>query len=198
MNRGKSKILPIVLLAIIAVVTIIIMVSIGRSLLNRGTQEKVVDDSSSRALLATEADRSVRMSVRGPIVANENFRSYEIEVSPIGRRLTTHKGYLGEIIEDNRLENNNEAYTEFVNALNRAEFTKLAEVSEEIKETEGLCATGRLYTFEILQAQSVVKKTWASSCRDIPGSFRGDAVLVRDLFQDQIPDGKKLLRDLDI
>src|SRR5690606_11253357 len=104
------------------------------------------------------------------------------------------------ILDANRLTNSTAAYTEFVNALSLAGFTEEAERSdeEEPASMEGMCATGRLYTFELLQAQSVVRELWTTNCRQIPGTFRGDAVLIRDLFLDQIPNSKELLRDVDI
>lgn len=190
--------MPVVLLAIVIVVAIIAVVGIGRAILNRDDRTQVVDDSVTRALLNTEVDRSVRMTVRGPITADEDFRSYQIEVSPIGRRMTIYQGYQGQVIENNQLGNSSKAYAEFVHALALANFTKEAQLSEELDDIRGVCAAGRLYTFELLRAQTVVKQTWTSNCRDIPGSFRGEAVAVRDLFQGQIPNSQDLLRDLDI
>src|SRR5690606_13468861 len=105
MYRDRSKLLPIALVAIVAVVAIIAMVSLGRALLNGGDKDEVVDDSANRALLTTEMDRSVRMTVRGPIVAEEDFRSYEVEISPIGRRMSIYEGYQKEILDANRLTN---------------------------------------------------------------------------------------------
>lgn len=198
MYRGRSKLLPVVLVAIVAVVAIIAMVSLGRALLGGDDRNEPVDDSANRALLNTEADRGVRMTVRGPIVGDESFRSYEIEVTPIGRRMTIYQGYQREVLENERLDNSTAAYTEFVNALSRAGYTEEAEESDAIDDTEGACATGRLYTFERLQAQSVTGELWTTSCRQIAGSFRGNAVLIRDLFQDQIPNSQDLLREIDI
>ena len=195
MYRGNSKIVPIALLVIVTIVAIIALVSIGRAILGGG-QNQVADNSASKALLNTELDRSVRMTVRGPIVANENFRSYQVEISPIGRRMTTYKGYVGEVINVSRLTNTADAYTELVNALQRAGFTKTAELSQEANNTEGVCATGRLYTFELMRAQSVVETSWVSSCRNAPRSFRGEAVAVRSLLEAQIPNSRELMRDL--
>ncbi len=194
MYRGKSKVLPIILMIIVAVVAIIAMVSIGRALLGRGSQSAPVEDPASRALLNTEIDRSVRMTVRGPITANEDFRSYEIEISPIGRRMTTYRGYNNQVIDDVRLGNSTEAYTELVNALSLANFTKTASSAVGVDEIAGVCATGRVYTFTLLQAQSSVKQLWTASCRGVDGSFEGNAVLVRDLLQGQIPTSRELLR----
>lgn len=198
MYRDKSKLLPIILVVVIAAVAIIAMVSLGRAILNRGEKEVVTDDPANRALVTTDTDRSVRMSVRGPIVADEEFRSYDIEISPIGRRMTVYEGYEGKVLNETRLSNNEEAYAEFVNALSRAQFTSEGELSEEVEDIEGLCANGRLYTFKLLQSQSVVKELWTSSCREVRGIFAGDAVQIRNLFHRQIPESRELLRGVDL
>lgn len=198
MYRGKSKILPVILVAIVAVVAIIALVSIGRAILNRDTQPEIAEDPASLALLNTEMDRSVRMTVRGPITADEDFRSYEIEVSPVGRRMTTYRGYQNQVIEDVRLGNSNEAYTELVHALSLANFTKTAQSAVSIDDIAGVCATGRVYTFELRRAQSAVKQLWATSCRGVDGSFKGNAAQVRDLLQGQIPNSRDLLRGINL
>lgn len=190
--------LPVVLAVVVIVVAIFAVVAVGRALLGRGEPMAPADDSATRALLRTDNDRSVRMSVRGPIVADEEFNSYVIEVSPIARNMTTHQGYQGRVIESERFGNSAGAYGEFVHALGKVGFTNEVELPEEQEDTRGVCAGGRLYTFEILQAQSVVKSLWTSSCRQIPGSFRGEAVQARDLFLKQIPDSNTLLRDISI
>lgn len=198
MYQGKSKILPAILLVIIVVVAIVAIVAVGRSILGRDSRPAPADDFVGRTLLGTDADHSVRMTVRGPITGDENFYSYQIEISPIGRRLTTYNGFQGKVIEDKRLPNNTEAYTEFVHALNHANFTREAELNDQQNDTRGVCATGRLYDFEVMRAQSPVKQLWASSCRGIKGSFRGDAPVVRSLFLDQIPDNRDLLREINL
>ena len=197
MYRGRSNLLPVIVLVVVAAVAIIGMVSLGRLLL-RGDNDQVANDAATRALLNTEADRSVRMNVRGEIVADEDFRSYEIEISPIVRRMTLYKGYGNEIIDAVRLPNSTEAYAEFVNALNLAGFSDEAELPEGQGDTEGVCATGRLYTFSFLQAQSVTDQTWITSCRGVTGSFGDDASLARKLFEAQIPNSRELLRDIDL
>lgn len=198
MYRGKSKIIPIILMVIVAIVAIIALVSIGRAILNRDTQPEIAEDPASLALLNTEMDRSVRMRVRGPITADEDFRSYEIEVSPTSRRMTTYKGYNNQVIDDVRLPNSTEAYTELVNALSLANFTKTSQSAAGIDTIQGVCATGRVYTFELVFAQSPTKQLWAASCRGVDGSFKGNAALVRDLLQGQIPTSRDLLRGLNI
>jgi hypothetical protein len=198
MYKSGSRILPALLILIAIVIAIVALVAVIRAFLGGDTPEKPVDDRSTQTLLNTDADHSVRMTVRGPIVANEEFRSYRIEVGPTSRRLVTLNGYDAVPADDEQFGNTSEAYAEFVNALSLASYTKEADLSDEEDDTRGVCANGRLYTFEIMVAQSTEKELWTTSCRDAKGSFRGEAAHIRDLFLDQIPDSRTLLRDIDL
>lgn len=199
MYKGGSKLLPIALVIIVTIVAIIALVSVGKALLNRGDRGEIVEETPQASnLLASEVDRSVRMTVRGPIVADEEFHSYQIEVSPVGRRMTTFRGYQHEIIDTVQLSNTTAGYEEFVHALERVNFTKEQQLAEGMTDVRGVCAGGRLYTFELLQAQSVRQETWVASCREPQGSFGGEAVMARDLFLRQIPESRSLLRGLSL
>ncbi len=198
MYKGGSKLLPLILVIIVTIVAIIAMVSVGRALLNRNASDVVVDDFASRALLEANVDSSVRMTVRGPIVADEEFNSYQIQISPSERRMTTYEGYQGQVIEQRQASNTMRGYEEFIHALDRVGFTNEERSNNTLDDVRGVCASGRLYTFEILQAQSVVKELWISSCRAVPASFGGNATASRDLFLKQIADSSTLLRDLNL
>lgn len=198
MYKGGSRLLPLALVVIVTIVAIIAMVAVGRALLGRNGSNTEVDNSAAKSLLVAEADRSVRMTVRGPIIADEEFNSYQIEVGAAGRRLTTYKGYGEQIIDTEQLANSMRGYEEFVYALDRVGFTSERKLEETLDDVRGICASGRLYTFEILQAQSVIKQLWVASCRDARGSFGGNAPEARDLFLKQIPDSTTRLRGLNL
>lgn len=199
MYKGGPKLLPVALVVVVMIVAIFALVSVGKALLGGSTKTEVVDeDRIAQKLLVSEVDRSVRMTVRGPIVADESFNSYQIEISPVGRRLTTYRGYQNEVINTVQLGNSTAGYEEFIHALDRAGFAEERELPGGLSDVRGLCATGRLFTFEILQAQSALEELWTTSCRESAGSFKGDAVRVRDLFQSQVPDSGARLRGLNL
>src|SRR5690606_34333620 len=77
-------------------------------------------DTSRQDLLNTSVNRSVSMTVRGPIVADEDFRSYQIVISPDSRQFRAFTGYLDVITDSETLPNNTAAYDQFVNALDKA------------------------------------------------------------------------------
>ena len=199
MYRGESRLLPAILIIIVTIVAIFALVTLGRAIFSRNSGQVEADDSAKRALLTTDPDRSVRMTVRGPIVSDEDFRSYTIEVSPISRRMTTYSGFENTQLDNKQFDNNTEAYTEFVNALQRAGFTKGTVTSIDNEENmRGICAGGRLYTFELAQSQSLSQQLWTTSCRNTTGTFRGAAADIRTLFLRQIPGSSDMLRSIDL
>ena len=198
MYKGRSKVLPIALIVIVTIVAIIALVSVGRAILGRTNSNTNVEAPTESTLLVAEADRSVRMIVRGPIVADEEFNTYQIEIGPSSRRMTTHKGYQDAVIDSRQLTNSMNAYEEFIHALEKANFSQTVNLNDEGDDTRGICAAGRLYTFETLQAGSVSDSSWITSCSNKAGSFKGSGTRVRDLFLEQIPDSSTLLRGLNL
>jgi hypothetical protein len=199
MYRGNSsRVLPIILVIIVIAIAVAALVSIGRVIFSGGGNNQPEVDISQEALLNTDTGHSVRMTVRGPIVADENFRSYRVTVDNSTRNLTTYSGYLDQPIETKDFGNNTQAYEQFVFALNRANLIKGNPLENEKDDTRGICATGRVFEFEVIDSESVVKRLWTSTCKGSPGSFKGSVTQVQNLFLQQIPDNKDLLRNIDL
>lgn len=198
MYRGKqNRIFPIIIVILIVAIVIAALVSIGRALFGGGSQPDTVDQSQAALLDVTGATRVV-MSVRGPIVAHENFRSYQIDISPTSRNLTTYTGYAGQRLDSQQLGNTTTAYEEFVYALNRAKFAEGRELQGEENDTRGVCPTGRLYEFAILRGDRTVKQLWTTSCSGTRGSFRNNLDQTRALFTRQLPDSNRLIDRIDL
>lgn len=198
-KSSSSKVVPIVIVLIVVAIAIAAMVSVGRAIFGGNDSPSQSEiDLGQEALLNTSAERSVRMTVRGPIVANENFRTYQVSIDSSSRRLTTYRGYLNQTIDSLELDNNTEAYEEFVYALHYADLMKGASLEGEENTQTGRCADGQLYEFELLQSTRVVKRLWTTTCKGSPGSLRANIAQVRDLFLDQIPESKTALRTIDL
>lgn len=194
MQRGKlSRIIPIALVVIIIIIAISAIVSLGQAVFKGGSSQPKVD-VGREALLNTGADRSVTMTVRGPIVADENFRSYRISITPASRTITTYNGYLQTAIDTKSFSNNTKAYDEFVHALDLANAMKGTAFEGEKDDTRGICATGTLYEFETLQAGNSVKRLWTSTCSGSKGSLAASTTQLKNLFVGQIPDGSAVIR----
>ena len=101
-TNSFSRLIPILLVIIIMVVAVAAVIAIGQSLLGGNNPEnkpKSQADIAKESLLSTDANRAVRLTVRGPIVAQEKFRSYQIEITPDIRRMSTYEGYLEKQID---------------------------------------------------------------------------------------------------
>lgn len=200
MYRGNSsRVVPIILVLIIAAIAIAALVSVGRSLFGGGDQGNQTQiDAGRNALLNTSTDRSIRMTVRGAIVADENFRSYQITITPDSRTLVTYTGYLDQSLSSSSYSNNSRAYEEFAYALDKANMMQGTELKEDKNDTRGICATGQVYEFEVLQNSSTVKRLWTSTCKGSQGSLKASIAQVQNLFLNQIPDSKKTLTNIDL
>lgn len=196
-NYKTSRILPTILAIVVIIVVIVALVSIARALFFSGNStNEVVVDTTRESLLDTSANSAVSMTVRGPIVANENFRSYRIVISPNSRQLQTYTGYLDQVLSDDTLANNTAAYDQFVHALDLANYTKGVQFADEKNDVRGICATGRVYEFRILKDNVPVEMLWTSTCKGSTGSLQASVEQISALYTNQIPDANSVIRKL--
>lgn len=196
-NYRTSRILPTVLTVIIIVVAIAGLVALARLLFGGGGSNTApVIDTSQQSLLNTSDGRAVSMTVRGPIVADEDFRSYRIVISPSSRDFKAFTGYLDAITSQQTLSNNTAAYTQFVNALDKANLVAGTPFSDEENSVAGICATGKVYEFSLLTAGDVEETLWTSTCSGSPGSLKANATQLSQLFLNQIPAGSDIAASL--
>lgn len=196
MYQGNSwRIFPIVLVLVVIAIVVTLFISIG-SLLFGGAKQSTVD-TSQQELVNVAADHNVRMITRGPIVANEDFRSSTIDISSSSRTVSYYTGYLDQTLATERYDNNVKAYESFVYALDRLDLTNGAQLEGAADDTRGICATGSVYEFEIRVGQNVIKRLWTTSCRN-GGSLRANVSQVRDLFFAQVPRSSELLDQIEL
>jgi hypothetical protein len=199
MYRGNSsRVVPILLVLIVIAIAVAALVSAGRAIFGGDQTGKTQVDIGRDALLNTTLDHSVRMTVRGSIVADENFRSYQVVVNPTDRSLTTYSGYLDQPLDTKQYGNNAKAYEEFVYALDKANMMKGDAFSGDKDDTRGLCATGEVFEFEVLNGGNVVKRLWTTTCKGSTGSLKASTTQLETLFHNQIPDSRTVLRTIDL
>ena len=199
MDRSSlSRLIPIILIIIIAIVVISALIALGRAIFLGNVPSDQAINSGRSALLDTAIDRSVRMNVRGPIVADEDFHSYQIAVTPTSRTLTTYVGYLNRTLDTTALSNTTPAYEQFVYALDKANLTKGTPLTGDMDDTRGICATGNVVEFEIRRAQEVVEHLWTSTCSGSKGSLDASVTQLQNLFIRQIPNAKALINKIEL
>ena len=196
-KNSLSRFIPILLVIVIMIVAIAAVIAIGRALLGGGSSNNstntVVTDEGRTALLTVDNSRSVRLTVRGPIVANENFRSYRVTISPEERDITTYGGYLENVLETKKFNNNNRAYEELVHALDKRRMMDGRVLAEEQNDLRGICASGQIYQFETLVNGETVRSLWTSDCDGSKGSATANVSEVINMFLNQIPEGRKIV-----
>jgi hypothetical protein len=185
------KILPVIIIILIVIMAVIALMSLGKAIFKNGGKKEPQVNALEQALLATDASRGVKMTVRGPIVAQENFRSYQIVITPSSRIITTYKGYLGEQISTKQLDNNLPAYEQFVNSLVKANLSKSKPF--ETENLNGICATGTVTEFDVLQNNKSLAHIWTSTCKGSVGSLAASVDQNKNLFLSQIPEYGKIL-----
>lgn len=187
-----QRIIPLIFILFIVGLVIAAIVSVVRIV--TGNNQPVVElDGGNTSLLSTAATSKVRMTVRGPIVGNEEFRSYQVAVTPGSREFTRYAGYIKTPIADKSYSNNTAAYDEFVHALSKADLAKGTPLTGDVNDTRGVCATGQLHEFEIFNDNKVIKRLWTSSCKGSAGSLAADVEQLRALFLAQVPDAAAIL-----
>lgn len=194
-----QRVLPVVLVIVIIIIAVAALVSLARAVFFSGeSSTSEVVDVSRQALLNTSDGHSVAMTVRGPIVAQEEFNSYTISVSPSNRTMTTYTGYLDTVVEQQALGNNVAAYEQFVYALDKADLADGRELDEDRDDVRGVCATGRVYEFFINADGETVKRLWTSTCSGSRGSLDANVEQLRELFTAQIPDARSLTSNISL
>lgn len=196
MYRGsRPRILPIIIVIIVVALIVATLVTAGRMLFSGSsskTDKKVSSSSSIEGALLNEGlDRSVQWTVRGPIVANEKFRSYQITVSPSARTYVIYSGYLDQVTDTKTYDNNAQAYEQFVYALDKTGLTNMRNVPDS--DLRGVCATqGLAYKFDTLASGESDHSMWSSTCKDSPGTMTANPLQIQALFVNQTPDFQPL------
>jgi anionic cell wall polymer biosynthesis LytR-Cps2A-Psr (LCP) family protein len=198
MYRGTSaRLFPIVIVIVIIAIVVMTIVTVGRAIFGGNSAGQVNTDTASNNLVNTSVNSSVRMRIRGPIVASEDFKTTQIEISPNKRTAAAFIGYSMQPAGSAILDNTTKGYEEFVYALNRANLMKGTQLAGDDDDTRGVCATGYLYEFDMLSNDKSVKHLWTSSCRGINGSLRTSLSQVKALFTKQIPRSSQILSKID-
>jgi hypothetical protein len=138
------------------------------------------------------------MNVRGPLVADETYHTYTITMSPMLRDMITYQGYSGNVVANDQLANSGNAYEQLVYALSRAKLMDGVPLTGNANDERGVCATGTLYEFEVLQGTTTIQKLWTSTCIGSPGSLKANLTQVTNLFDVQIPDFAAQLQKINV
>jgi len=117
-------------------------------------------------------------------------------VTPNTRSIVTYRGYLDQVVDQVSLANSVAAYDQFVHALDKANLAKGKQFEGDRNDLRGICATGQVTQFEILNNANLVKDLWTSTCSGSKGSLDASVKQLSNLFESQIPDADDLTRKI--
>jgi len=195
-NYKIKRIIPIAITLVVIAIAIAALVSLVRVVFFSGDNTAPTvpqTDIIKEALLSSDPEHNVIVTVRGPIVADEAFRSYQIKINANIREINTYHGYLDQSIDKISLNNNVKSYEQFVFSLFRANLIKGTELTGDKNDLRGICATGYVYNFEVFAHNKDEKQLWTSTCAGSKGSLDANADQLINLYISQIPGAKDLI-----
>ena len=152
-------------------------------LFHSGSSKPVTGGRTLDSYAATDA--LARLTIDGPIVADQNYQSIQVSVSSSDVTFEQLQGYQGAVVNQQSFANNDIAYTNFLFALEKAGFTK-GNISPSLKDERGYCPLGDRYIIEFMQDGQDKERYWATSCGGTK-TYLGALGLTMALFQAQVP-----------
>jgi hypothetical protein len=184
------------MLILIAIIVIVLLASGGRDGGNENVRQETVP--ATETALHEYADRNAlaRLTIDGKVVGDNEHRAVRITVNKDYRTIDILKGYSGDVLSSQSFPNTSEGFETFLYALENAGFAK--ERKAKITDERGVCPSGRRFIYELIENGEQKLRSWSTSCEDTHGTFNGSRGSVRSLFQDQIPEYRKVVDDVDL
>lgn len=190
----KRYILVLIMIVVVIFVGVWLLISlITRDRTPEDQNEPV--ESSQRSEALSEGTNSVTYTVYGPVVAEEQRRGIRITVTENERRVEVLEGYYETVGKSQTFENNQPAYDTLLIALDGAGFDQYDRRNTIDERSQ--CPTGNRFVFEAQYEGNESLRSWTTTCRKT-GNFQGDPALVKTLMQNQIPEYKEFVSDVDI
>lgn len=184
-----------ILVVAVAVIALILVTwglfTIASNIFRGGEDSGLIDDGISNTQVV-ESSAVASYEVRGPVVANQDQRSYLITVSQNVVSMKSFSNYGQNLINEQNYQNTQEAFDTFLSALANLEVTDTSRnATDELGFEElGVCPAGR--KFIVTLDTSLVR--WSTSCSRNEGNAGFNMGAVGNLFRRQIPDFSDLNR----
>lgn len=176
--------------AFLAAVALIVLVFV---LVLRGFSGSKQPGSQTRLTDYAATDTVMRMTIEGPVNADQDHRSLSVTVGRAQNEFRLFQGYQGEVLTEQSYGNNETGYADFLRAIQLQGFNK-GNPDPKRADDRGVCPLGKRIRFEIITGSDTVQSFYTTTCGS--GTFGGSSSVIRRLFQKQIPDYSKLTRGL--
>lgn len=187
-----------VIAAVVILLTILLVgvIAIKISTSNRKNVVQTAEEEKPQALVENAESNSVTVYVERGVTADENHYSIAMTVSADNRTIRVLKGYQNVEDKSEGLPNNIEAYTTFLQALERYNFTESREDKSGFGWREA-CPTQKGYRF-ILKDQAFEEfNRWYTFCNGVRyGDYGGKVSSVYALFKNQFPNYNDVTGDI--
>jgi hypothetical protein len=137
----------------------------------------------------------VRYTVDGQVSASETHYISRVIIDESEARIEVIRGYQDDIIRSRTYPMNPSSYAAFMLSLKRANYT-VGNTDSDFRDERGYCPIGSRYIYELYDDGKQTQRFWNTSCDEKLGTFKGNAPLVRQLFELQIPAYGELTSDL--
>jgi hypothetical protein len=169
-------------LIVSVIVVILLIVSI---LKGSGSSTPASALSTTYNLLEpTATDTTLRVTIQGPTVADENHVAVRYTISKNSRVVESLKGYKNTVDKSQSLPNSAESYRELLNALSSSRLSRRRDTSAVFATS---CSSGNRYTYELFTGSNKHIDTWTSNCDPKLGTFAGDLSSANQLVRTQFP-----------
>ena len=177
------------------IITIVLIVLLIVLLFGGGGKPEV--QKTSKPLTSyINTDAVVRLSIDGPVNAEQNHRQEQYTIGRDNVRYEQLEGYAQTLRRQENFVNTQENFDAFLNSLSRAGFTR-GNTAKELQNEKGFCARGQRYVFELIQNNTTIQRYWNTSCNQTH-TYEGDTDLTLDLFRAQIPNLNELQSDFSL
>ncbi|MEJ0073283.1 MAG: hypothetical protein WDN27_04365 [Candidatus Saccharibacteria bacterium] len=166
-------------LVVLGVVVLIVVLLVKAFSGHGGIATKQVDVGKYADTAATAT-----LLVDGPTNIDQAHQQVKITVSQTSNEIDIIQGYEGTVTQTRTYPNNSVAFGVFLQALKLKNFAK-GNDDKSLTDYRGYCPTGERYIYTFNDGQKDVFQYWSTSCNQ--GTFKGNALGVLALFQQQIP-----------
>jgi hypothetical protein len=167
----------LIAIGLLALVIILVVKSLSHNA--TGPQPKPLSSYSNTYAVAG-------LLIGGPIVADQNYHQFQINISQFSSQINIIQGYQGTVVNTQTFSNNSSAFSAFLSALQGNDFA-LGNSNYKYKTPAGFCSFGDTYSYSLTNGNNAIVNYWATSCGG-QGNFKGITGNINQLFEAQIPD----------
>jgi hypothetical protein len=167
-------------------VTVILTIFLVILLVGGGDDKQTSTSTVPKSLADYSTTNTVaKLTVDGPVNANSEHRQIIITVGKANVKYELIDGYDGNVMELKNFANTQNAYANFLKALDHANYTT-GDTLKEHQDERGYCPKGNRYIYELVDGSKSIQRFWSTSCQK-PATYEGNVPITLDVYKAQVP-----------